>query len=110
MSIAQDTKTTLKDEIESSFIQTSSKSSLLRSIMYNKKVGNIFIVFEDFRENFDFLFSISSDNSKINDKIRKEIEVWLNRPTPTAKNTAVEGLRLFSEYKAELFKQAIIKY
>lgn len=110
MSINQDIKTTLKDEIEASFIQTSSKSSLLRSIMYNKKIGNIFIVFEDFRENFDFLFSISSDNSKINDKLRKEINVWLNRPTPTGKKTAVEGLRLFSEYKAELFKQAIIKY
>jgi len=108
--ISEDIKTPLKGRIETSFISTSDKSSLLRSIVYNGKVGNVYTIFEDFRENFDFLFSISSDNTKINDEIRTEINLWFNKPTPTNPNSITEGLRLFSKYKAELFKQGIIKY
>lgn len=108
-SITEDSNTTLKKRIEGAFLICVSNMTTLKSMMYNRKVGNIYKVFDEFKESFDQLFSMSSDNDKLNKEIVKDANDWLNKPTPCTPKIVVEGLDLFSKYKSELFKQNIIK-
>ena len=95
--ISEDKNTTLKKRIEGSFLICVFNMTLLKSMLYTQKVGNIYKVFDDFKESFDELFSMSSDNDKLNKDILNNTTVWLNQPTPCTPASVKTGIKLFTE-------------
>ena len=109
--IYQDRDTSLKKNIESGFIDVCIDVTALRSMIMNDEPGNIDAVFAEFRQDFDGFFTMSSDNKKIDKELVGRVDTWLNtRFGALTPRIIKKGIKLFMEYKSELFKQDIIKY
>lgn len=109
--IFQDRDTSLKKNIESGFIDVCVDVTALRSMVMNNDPGNIDAIFSEFRRDFDGFFTMSSDNKKIDKELVIRVDTWLNtRFGALTPRIIKDGIKLFTEYKSELFKQDIIKY
>lgn len=109
--IYQDRNTSLKKNIELGFIDVCTDVIELRGMIMSNEPGNIDVTFADFRRDFDGFFTMSSDNKKIDKQLSGRIDKWLNTKVGVLTPRIIkEGIKLFTEYKSELFKQDIIKY
>jgi len=109
--IYQDRDTSLKKNIESCFIDVCIDVTDLTPMITDDEPGNIDAVFSEFRSDFYRLFIMSSDNKKIDKELVGRVDSWLNtRFGALTPRIIKDGIKLFMEYKSELFKQDIIKY
>lgn len=107
----QDNYTSLKKNIELRFVYLCDDVTQLRSVVFNHTPGNIEFIFAKFRNDFDSVFTMSSNNKKLDKELVKTVNTWLNKNITSLKGSDVRyALDLFNLYKAELFKHEIIKY
>ena len=101
--------TSLKRNIEVVFLSICLDVSFLRVYFTTKAPGAVYPRFRQFKEGFDYLFTLSSNKKELNQDIVKRAKEWLDKPSKESKESVFTGIKLFEEYKAELFKQNILK-
>ena len=100
----------LVDDIETTFKTTSMLAARIRNIFTTGMGGNPLPLYIEFKVQFDFLFTMSSDHKSIREKdINKKIVVWRDAPGLSYPQMA-NGLKLFEEYKTQLFKGQLLRY
>ena len=100
----------LIDDIETVFKNTSILSARIRNILNTGMGGNPIPLYVAFKEQFDFLFTMSSDHKCIRDlKLNKDVVKWRDTPGLSYQQI-VEGLKLFEQYKTQLFKGQLLRY
>jgi len=100
----------LIDDIETVFKNTSILSARIRNILTTGIGGNPIPLYVNFKEQFDFLFSISSDHKSIREsELIEEITTWRDKKGLTALEI-IHGLKLFEQYKTQLFKGQLLRY
>lgn len=108
VSLANDSR--LVDDIESVFKTTSMFAARIRNIFTTGMGGNPLPLYIEFKVQFDFLFTMSSDHKSIRGKdINKKIVVWRDAPGLSYPQMT-NGLKLFEEYKTQLFKAQLLRY
>jgi hypothetical protein len=98
------------DDIEIVFKTTSMLAARIRNIFNTGMGGNPFPLYIEFKVQFDFLFTMSCDHKSIREKdINKKVMVWRDAPGLSYLQM-VNGLKLFEEYKTQLFKAQLLRY
>lgn len=79
--------------------------------------GRTYTKLRDFKFNFQFLFTLSSKRKEIDEKVKRNVRVWLEMDMPRNLITGDvdtdyirAGMKLFSMYGDELQKVGLISY
>ena len=107
--ISQEYDTSLKGNIEVVFLMCCKNVAVLRTYLTTRRPGYSLPTFREFKENFDLLFTASSNKKELNKDIIEQVKSWLNLRTNETPVDIRKGISLFEEYKTELFKQNILK-
>ncbi len=108
--ISPEIDTNIKSHIEVEFIDLSRNYiPTLRAFMTTPIPGNSVMVFNEFRKRFDALFVLSCNKKELKQETVEDVRKWINAKTLCTDADIREGIRLFEEYKAELFKHNVIK-
>lgn len=100
----------LVDDIETTFKNTAMLAARIRNIFTTGMGGNPLPLYIEFKVQFDFLFTMSSDHKSIREKdINKKIVVWRDAPGISYPQM-VNGLKLFEEYITYLFQGNLLRY
>ena len=81
-----------------------------------KTPGRTYTKLRSFKLNFNYLFTLSSSREDMNDKIKKNVRMWLDMDVPSGHDGDVDrdyiraGLSLFTTYGNELHRLGLIKY
>lgn len=103
--------TNIRNHIEAEFIEISrGYLPQLRAFLTTNTPGNPQVVFNEFKRRFDSLFTLSSSKRELNKDVVCKTKEWLNKPSSYNNSSIAEGVRLFEEYKDELFRLNILKY
>lgn len=108
--ITPEQETTIKNHIEVEFIEISRYyvPSLCAFITTNAP-GNPIIVFREFKKRFNSLYTLSSAKKDLNKDLIGKVKIWM-AARHSGNNKDIEaGLKLFDEYKNELFKTNILR-
>ena len=111
MEISPDiTESKIKNAIEEEFITLSRDiAPYLRVLLKSRMPGNLPMVFEEFKKHLDSLFMLTSNKKELKKETIESINKYLNTRHKPTTNDMEEGLRLFNDYKAELFRMNVIK-
>lgn len=102
--------TNIKSHIEVEFIDISRNYvPTLRAFMTTPIPGNPIVVFNEFRKRFDALFTLSCNKKELKPDIVEDVRKWLNTKSQCTDTDIRDGIRLFEEYKTELFKHNVIR-
>lgn len=108
VSLSNDSR--LVDDIESVFKNTSILAAEIRNILTTGIGGNPFPMYVEFKKQFDFLLSMSSDHKSIRElEIIDDIKSWRDKRGLSVADI-LNGLNLFDKYKTQLFKSNILRY
>ena len=100
----------LIDDIETVFKDTSILAAKIRNILTTGMGGNPIPLYVNFKEQFDFLFSMSSDHKSIRElDLIEEITTWRDKKGLKG-SEVIHGLKLFEQYKTQLFKGQLLRY
>ena len=108
VSLSNDSR--LIDDIETTFKDVSILSAQIRNILTTGIGGNPIPLYVDFKRNFDFLFTMSSDHKDIRKKeLLEEIIIWRDKPGISVPEIQ-KGLKLFENYKSLLFDGKLLRF
>lgn len=100
----------LIDDIETVFKYTGMLAESIRGIFNTGMGGNPIPVYIEFKKQFSFLYCMSSDHKDIRNKtVLSDISKWRDEPGISVLQM-MTGLKLFEQYKTELFKGQLLKY
>lgn len=106
--IYQEQYTPLNAQIELVFNEVVKYMAILRTDITMNRPGELYDPFCDFKEAFDYLFSLSCD--RIENDIIKDIEKWLNNTYHNLTINDVKcGIKLFRKYKKILIYEKMVQ-
>lgn len=98
----------ISDTVEETLILCAADASILRTKIIGGAPGDIEGDYFSFRENFDFLFTLSSSNKEIDSDLKKQIEVWLLKVENLDAKNVLNAIKMFNNYKDELFNNKVV--
>jgi hypothetical protein len=108
VSLSNDSR--LVDDIETVFKDISILSARIRNILTTGIGGNPIPLYVEFKGQFDFLFCMSSDHKNIREmELKGEIVAWRDK-AGISYPQIIQGLKLFEQYKTELFKGQLLRF
>lgn len=100
----------LTDDIEIVFKNSATLSAKIRNILMTGIGGNPIPLYVQFKEQFDFLFMMTSTHTSIkNNGISQKIISWRDTPGMSYKQI-IKGLSLFEQYKDKLFEGKLLRF
>lgn len=102
-------QTSLNTQIEMVFNEVVKFTAILRTDITMNRPGDLYDPFCDFKESFDYLFSLSCN--MVDHAITNKIDIWLNQNYHTLNIKDIKcGIDLFIKYKRLLMNNNIIKH
>lgn len=106
--VKQNSEAKIADLIEETLVLCAADVSILRTKIIAGAPGPLESDFYNFRENFDFLFTLSGSYKEIDKDMKTKIEKWINSMEEINANNIMKAIKLFNDYKDDLFKNSIV--